>query len=88
VAAHPRTRQFVKKLDARYASLAAEVEEDVADYRQLTPDENDAVVSGLARSAMEILRSRPDFAEAMAETDPPAPDYEALMRRLIGRRNR
>lgn len=84
----PRTREFVRRLDARYASRAAEVEEDVADYRHLTPEQDDAVVAGLARSAMAILRGRPDFADAMAESEPPAPDYPALMRRLMARRRR
>lgn len=86
--ARPRTREYVKRLDARYDSLAAEVEEDVRDYRGLTPEQNDAIVAALARSAMEILRSRPDFRVAIAETDPPAPDYESLMRRLMARRKR
>jgi hypothetical protein len=49
----------VKALDARWPTRAAEIEEDVAEYRGLTPEENDAVVCGLARSAMEILRGRP-----------------------------
>jgi len=88
VVALPKTRAFVKALDARYSSLAAELEEDVADYRNLTMAENDAVVTGLARSAMEILRGRPDFAEAMAEHEPPAPDYAALMQRLMARARR
>lgn len=88
VAVHPRTREFVKKLNARYPSLADEVEDDIADYRGLSPEQNDAVVTGLARSAMEILRNRPDFRDAMTEVEPPAPDYEALMRRLIARRKR
>jgi len=84
----PRTRAFVRALDARYSTLAAEVEEDIADYRALTPEQDDAVVRGLSRSAMEILRGRSDFPQAMAEQEPPAPDYEALMRRLISRRRR
>lgn len=81
-----RTLRYVKMLDDRFRTLADEVEEDIADYRHLTPAQNDTVVSSVARSAMQILRSRPDFAEAMAEEDPPAPDLEALMRRLMARR--
>jgi hypothetical protein len=73
-------------LAERFSSLADEVEEDVADYRRLTPEDDDVVVSGLARSAMEILRNRVDFEEAMAEEEPPAPDYDALMQRLIARK--
>lgn len=84
----PRTRAFVRALDARFATLASEVEEDVADYRGLTPEQNDAVVSSLARSALEILRARADFAEAMAEQEPPAADYDSLMRRLRAKRRR
>jgi hypothetical protein len=73
-------------LEARYGTLAAEVEEDVADYRHLTPEQDDVVVRLAARAAMQILRGRPDFAEAMAEIDPPAPDFEALRLRLMARR--
>jgi hypothetical protein len=73
-------------LDARYATLAQEVEDDVADYRHLTPEENDAVVLAAGRAALEILRSRPDFEAAMAEVDPPAPDFEALWKRLMARK--
>jgi hypothetical protein len=76
----------VKALDARWPTRAAEIEEDVADYRGLTPEENDAVVCGLARSAIEILRGRPDLAEAMAEREPPAADYDAIMARLRRKR--
>jgi hypothetical protein len=83
--AFPRTRAFVRALDLRYSTLAAEVEEDVSDYRTLTPEQNDAVVSGLSRSAMEVLRSRDDFKQAMTERDPPASDYESLIRRLMKR---
>ena len=72
----------MKALVARWPTRAAAIEEDVAEYRNLTAEENDAVVCGLARSAMEILRGRPDFAEAMEEREPPAPDYDAIMRRL------
>jgi hypothetical protein len=78
----------VRALDARYSTLAAEVEEDVADYRNLTPEQNDAVVSALSRSAMAILRGRADFRQAIAEQEPQAPDYETLMRRLMAKRRR
>jgi hypothetical protein len=74
-------------LDERYGTLAAEVEEDVADYRHLTAAQDDVVVRAAARSAMQILRSRPDFAQAMIEVDPPASDFEALMLRLMARRS-
>ena len=78
----------MKALEARWPTRAAEIEEDVAEYRGLTPQENDAVVSGLARSAIEILRGRADLAEAMEEQEPPAPDYDAIMARLRRKRAR
>lgn len=87
MATRTRTQVFLERLGRRYPSAAAAIEEDVAEYRRLTPAENDAVVAGLARSAMEILRGRADFAEAMAEEEPPAPDYPALMRRLMNRKH-
>jgi hypothetical protein len=37
---------------------------------------------------MEILRSRPDFAQAMAETDVPAADFERVWKRLQTHRRR
>ena len=83
---YPRTRAYVKALAARWPTRASEIEDDVAEYRGLTPEENDAVVSGLARSAIEILRGRPDFAEAMAEQELPAPDYDTIMARLRRKR--
>lgn len=73
-------------LAARWPTRAAEIEEDVADYRGLSAEENDAVVSGLARSTIAILRGRPDFAEAMEEQEPPAPDYGAIVARLRRKR--
>jgi hypothetical protein len=82
----PRTRAYVTALGARWPSRAAEIEEDVSDYRGLSPEQNDAVVAGLARSTLEILRGRPDFAEAMQEQEPPAPDYDAIIGRLKRKR--
>jgi hypothetical protein len=77
----------VKKLSARWPTRAAEIEEDIAEYRGLTPEANDAIVSGLARSTIEILRGRSDLAEAMEEQEPPAPDYDAIMARLRRKRS-
>lgn len=75
-------------LAARYASLADELEEEVSEYRLLTAEQNDKVVAGLARSAIAILRERPDFVIVMEEQESPAPDYQALMQRLRAKRRR
>ena len=58
----------------------------MSEYRGLSPEENDAVVAGLSRSTLEILRGRPDFADAMEEQEPRAPDYDAIIARLRRKR--
>jgi hypothetical protein len=76
----------VASLAARWPTRAAEIEDDVVEYRGLSPEENDAVITGLSRSTLEILRGRPDFAEAMEEQEPPASDYDAIIARLKRKR--
>jgi hypothetical protein len=70
-----RTRQYILRLDRARATLAEEVEPDVAPVRNLTLEERGHLVARLCASAWAILRSRGDFPRVLDQRDPPAPDY-------------
>jgi hypothetical protein len=92
MATRDRTREYVARLDQARATLAAEVEGDVAPVRHLSLEERGEWVARACASAWAILRSRPDAAAVLAWRDRPAPDFEdkwrALTVRFRGRRQR
>lgn len=82
-----RTPRYVERLDAsRRRPLVEQLEDDVASYRNLTPAQRSATVDAVLRAGREVLRVRPDFRQAIAWRDPPAPDFPALWARLMERR--
>ncbi len=81
-----RTREYVRRLDARYRSLRDEVEEDVAPIRGLAPEEIDRRLGALIRSSSEALAALPEEERRqLTRPDPPAPDFPGLWKRLVAR---
>jgi hypothetical protein len=81
-----RTRKYVERLDRLNARpLAEQLEDDVAPYRDLSPAERARTVEAVLRASWQILRSRADFREVIAQRDEPAPDLESIWKRLMDR---
>jgi hypothetical protein len=81
-----RTRRYVERLDRQRASLALELEEEIAALRGLTLEERGSWVASVCRSAWSILRSRGDLADpSQPVPESPAADFEQLWRRLMAR---
>ena len=82
-----RTRRYAARLDALNARpLREQVEDDVAAYRGLSPEERAKTVERVLRAAWQILRSRPDFERAVRLRDPPAPDFDRIWSALLQKR--
>jgi hypothetical protein len=79
------TRQYILRLDRARATLAEEVEPDVAPVRDLSLEERGQLVARLCASAWAILRSRGDFPRQIEHRDPPAPDYPEKWRAMNAR---
>ena len=58
--------EYLRRLDERRQSLAAEIEDDVAPYRGLSADERGRILESVCRDAWAILSSRPDYAPSGA----------------------
>lgn len=85
MAARDRTRAYVARLDRARATLADEVEPDVAPVRPLSLEQRGEWVARACASAWAILRERPDAAVLLARREPPAPDLPATWRALMAR---
>jgi hypothetical protein len=59
-----------------------EVEADLEHERDLTPEQKDVRIQHVLRLAWETLRTRHDR-DRVIEPEPPAPDFEAIWRRLV-----
>lgn len=66
------------------AQRAAEIEADVAPYRDLTPAERDRLLQAVVRAATQLRVDHPR--EIVPE--PPAPDFAAVWERLRAQRHR
>jgi hypothetical protein len=75
-------RRYVARLDRQRATLASELEDEIAPVRDLTLAERGEWIVSVCRSAWAILRSRSDLAEVVGRSDPPAPDFDEIWRRL------
>jgi hypothetical protein len=80
-----RTRAYVARLDRARATLAEEIEPDIAPVRGLSLDERGDWVARACASAWAILRSRPDAAALLARREQPAPDLEEKWKSLSAR---
>lgn len=80
--------RFLEMLAARRATLADEVEEDVAPLRGLSLEERGKVLESVCRDAMAILRSRPDAERALSHRDERCPESMELWRQLVARYRR
>ena len=82
---HPAATKFLANLAERRRSLRDEVEDDVADLRELSLDERGRILESVCRDAVAILRARPDAEEAMARRDPRSEESEQTWRALVER---
>lgn len=78
-----RTRRWVAQLDADRATLADEVEADVAQYRDMTPEQANRLRIGVVEGSWAMLQSQPDKQKVLDYRDPPAPDFERVWQRLV-----
>jgi hypothetical protein len=85
MAVRDRTRAYVARLDRARATLADEVEPDVAPVRPLSLAEHGEWVARACASAWAILRARPDAAALLVRREPPAADFDAKWRTLTAR---
>jgi len=65
------------------AERGAEIEEDVAPYRDMTPDERDRLLQAVVRAATQLRVDHP----RTIEPELPAPDFTAAWRRLHDQRH-
>lgn len=79
-------RTYVARLDHKRATLASELEDEIAPVRALSFAERGAWVASVCRSAWAILRSRQDMHEVLAIRESPAPDFEEIWGGLMARR--
>jgi hypothetical protein len=85
MASNELTRTYVARLDQARATLADEVEPDVAPVRHLSLDERGEWVARACASAWAILCARPDAAAVLSRRERPAPDFETKWRALTAR---
>ena len=78
-----RTRRWVAMRDEERSTLYDEVEADVAQYRQLTPERAAFLRSALVDSGWRRLQARPDKQAVLSLQDPPAADFEQIWARLV-----
>lgn len=78
-----RVEAYLRRLDHQRRDLAAEVEPDVAPFRDMSPDERGEILASVCRSAWEIMRSRSDFETAVNWRDPRSPESLATWQRLV-----
>ncbi len=83
--ARARIRNYVARLDERRATLAREVEDDVARVRGLSLEARGDLVARVCRSAWAILRSRADVTAVVARREEPARDFAQKWAVLMNR---
>lgn len=74
---------------ARHAVTEREaVERDVAELRNVRPEDSWRIIDSVCLSAADVLSMRSDRVSVLSERDPPHPSYPAAMERLrAGYRN-
>ena len=80
-----RMRRYIARLDRQRATLRDEVEEDVADARQLTARQRGEWIVRLRADARAILLARPDRGKVLDLEEPPAPDFRTKWKALMER---
>ena len=83
-----RVRRYVARLDAQRQTLETAIESTVALARGLTAAEHDRDSQAVVRSGWETLEARPDFERMIHWSEPQAPDFQRVWRRLVERRQR
>ncbi len=81
-----RVRRYVERLNARYRTLKAQVDEDLEPYRNLTPEQTSRIAASVVATSALVLRGMPpDQRRRIMEPDPPAPDFDRIWKRLVAR---
>ena len=81
-----RKPKFIERIRAISRSPLMEVEADVAPMRGLSLEERGERLVAVCRAAWAVLRSRPDFKQAVAYSDPVPTDFPAKWQALVARR--
>lgn len=75
----------LKMLGIASRSPREDVEADVASTQGLSHKESGERLAAVCRAAWSILRSRPDFTQIVAYSDPLPPDFTAKWEALMAR---
>lgn len=70
-----RKRRYIEALREMQRSPRSSIEAEVASSRGLSPEERGTRLAAVCRAAWAILRSRPDFRQAVAYQDPLPADF-------------
>jgi len=70
-----RKRRYIEALHEMQRSPRSSIEAEVASSRGLSPEERGKRLVAVCRAAWAVLRSRPDFRQAVAYQDLPPADF-------------
>jgi hypothetical protein len=80
-----RKRHYIETLREMQRSPLDSLEAEVASSRGLSPEERGKRLAAVCRAAWAVLRSRPDFHQAVAYQDPLPADFAAKWSALAAR---
>jgi len=81
-----RKRRYIEALREMQRSPLNSIEAEVASSRGLSSEERGKRLVAVCRAAWAVLRSRPDFRQAVAYQDPLPADFAAKWSALVARR--
>jgi hypothetical protein len=81
-----RKRRYIEALREMQRSPLNSIEAEVASSRGLSPEERGKRLVAVCRAAWAVLRSRPDFRQAVAYQDPLPADFATKWSALVARR--
>lgn len=80
-----RVRQYIAQLDRARATLAEELDAELAPVRHLTLAERGRWVASACEAAATIFRARRSLSPASDLDEPPAPDFQEKWQALMAR---
>jgi acetyl-CoA carboxylase alpha subunit len=73
----------IKKFIARHHQSERElIKEEIAPYRDMSPEESFEVIAQLSRATALMLAKHPDREAILSYRDPPHPSYKSIIERL------
>jgi hypothetical protein len=81
-----RKRRYIEALREMQRSPLNSIEAEVASSRGLSPEEREKRLAAVCRAAWAVLRSRPDFRQAVAYQDPLPADFAEKWSALVAKR--